>query len=298
MSNIHLNSMELPNGEKIGYRERDGGKELLILVHGNMTSSKHWDIFMENISDRYKIYAIDLRGFGISSYNQPVESLHDFAEDLKLFCDKLNLKEFNLMGWSTGGGVIMDFAADNPEYVKKLILMESVGTKGYPIYKKDENGKPIPGELLSTKEEIAKDPVQVLPILNAYKNKDKATMKMVWNNLIYTNNKPEPKKYDQYLEDMFTQRNLVDVDYALAHFNISNEANGLEKGNKKAEKIKAPTLVLFGENDRVVTEQMAKDINNDIGKNAELVYLKGCGHSPLIDDLDQLLNTVIKFLER
>ena len=175
--------------------------------------------------------------------------------------------------------------------------MESVGTKGYPIFKKDENGKPIPGELLSTKEEIANDPVQVLPVLNAYENKDKDTMKMIWNNTIYTDNQPSPEKYDEYLEDMFTQRNLVYVDYALAHFNISNENNGLEDGNGKAEKIKAPTLVLYGENDKVVTEQMAKDINNDIGANAQLKYLKNCGHSPLIDDLDQLLENILNFID-
>ena len=292
---IQLKSVELENGEKLGYRERKGGEELLILVHGNMTSSKHWDILMEKIPEKFKIIAPDLRGFGISSYNNEINSLHDFAKDLKLFFDKLNLKKFNIMGWSTGGGVVMDFVADNPEYVKKLILMESVGTKGYPIFKKDENGQPI-SELLSSKKEIAKDPVQVLPVLQAYENKDKETMKMIWNNTIYTDNKPDPEKYDEYIEDMFTQRNLVDVDYALAHFNISDEHNGLEDGNNKAEKIDSPVLVLYGENDKVVTEQMAKDIKNDIGKNAELVYLKNCGHSPLIDDLDQLLNNIINFL--
>ncbi|HKL76330.1 MAG TPA: alpha/beta hydrolase [Halanaerobiales bacterium] len=293
---INLKSVKLANGEKLGYRKKDGGEKLLVLLHGNMTSSKHWDILIESMPDEFTIYAPDLRGFGISSYNQEISSLHDFSEDLKMFCDKLNLNNFNLMGWSTGGGVAMDFAADNPEYVKKLILMESVGTKGYPIFKKDENGKPIPGELLSTKEEIANDPVQVLPVLNAYKNKDKDTMKMIWNNTIYTDNQPDPEKYNEYLEDMFTQRNLVDVDYALAHFNISNEHNGLEEGIGKAEKIEAPTLILYGENDKVVTEQMAKDINNDIGENANLQYLKKCGHSPLIDDLDQLLENILNFI--
>ena len=65
---------------------------------------------------------------------------------------------------------------------------------------------------------------------------------------------------------------------------------------QKAEKIKAPTLILYGENDKVVTEQMAKDINNNIGKNAQLKYLKNCGHSPLIDDLDQLIENIIDFI--
>lgn len=295
---IKFKKVQLNNGEELTYREREGGGKLLVLVHGNMTSSKHWDLLMESLPEKYKIYAPDLRGFGGSSYNSEINSLHDFAEDLKDFFEKLNLEDFVLMGWSTGGGVAMDFAADNPDYIKKLILLESVGTKGYPIYKKDENGQPIPGELLSTKEEIANDPVQVLPVLNAYQSKDKDTMKMIWNATIYTDNKPEPEKYDEYVEDMFTQRNLVDVDYALAHFNISSEDTELNKANNKAEKINLPTLVLYGENDKVVTEKMAKDINKDIGENASLEYLENCGHSPLIDDLEQLKNKILTFIEK
>jgi len=247
---------------------------------------------MEALPEKYKIYAPDLRGFGGSSYNNEINSLHDFAEDLKDFFNKLNLKDFVLMGWSTGGGVVMDFTADNPDYVKKLILLESVGTKGYPIY-----GQPIPGKLLSTKEEIANDPVQVLPVLTAYQNKDKDTMKMIWNATIYTDNQPEAEKYDEYLEDMFTQRNLVDVDYALAHFNISSEDTELSKANNKAAQIEVPTLVLYGENDKVVPEKMANDINNDIGENAEIEYLDNCGHSPLVDDLQQLKNKILNFIE-
>jgi len=261
-----------------------------------MTSSKHWDVFMEAFDSDYTIYAPDLRGFGISTYNNPIDSLDDFKEDLKLFVDELGLSKFDLMGWSTGGGVCMIFAADYPSYVDKLILMESVGTRGYPILKKDGEGKPIKDEFLKTKEEIAQDPVQVIPILSAYNNKDKDFLKVVWEATIYTHNKPEPQKYEEYLDDMLTQRNLVDVDYALATFNISEDYNGIKRGDGRAKNIKSPTLILWGENDLVVPEQMALDIQNDIGENAQLIYLKNCGHSPLVDDLDQLIKVMKKFL--
>lgn len=294
---ISINKVELKNGETIGYRHREGGNKVLILVHGNMTSSKHWDVFMEAFDSEYTIYAPDLRGFGTSTYNKPINSLDDFKEDLKDFVDSIGIRNFDLMGWSTGGGVCMIFASDYPEYVNKLVLMESVGTKGYPIFRKDENGKPIIGDFLKTKEEIAQDFVQVIPILDAYKNRDKKMLKMIWEATIYTHNKPEDEKYDEYLEDMLTQRNLVDVDYALATFNISNEFNGIKSGDKRAATIQCPTLVLWGENDLVVPEQMALDIKRDIGENAQLVYLKNCGHSPLIDDLKQLITVVENFLK-
>ncbi|POZ91410.1 alpha/beta fold hydrolase [Petrotoga sp. SL27] len=291
-----LKKVELPNGETMGYRYKQGGEKTLLLVHGNMTSSKHWDVFMEAFDSDYTIYAPDLRGFGISTYNNPIDSLDDFKEDLKLFVDELGLSKFDLMGWSTGEGVCMIFAADYPSYVDKLILMESVGTRGYPILKKDGEGKPIKDEFLKTKEEIAQDPVQVIPILSAYNNKDKDFLKVVWEATIYTHNKPEPQKYEEYLDDMLTQRNLVDVDYALATFNISEDYNGIKRGDGRAKNIKSPTLILWGENDLVVPEQMALDIQNDIGENAQLIYLKNCGHSPLVDDLDQLIKVMKKFL--
>jgi pimeloyl-ACP methyl ester carboxylesterase len=296
MSNITLKTIALPNGENLGYREGGNGGKILILVHGNMSSSKHMEILMERLLDNYKIYAVDMRGFGISTYNKEIDYLKDFSEDIKLFVDMLGLKGFSMAGWSTGGGVIMQFAGDYPDYVEKLVLIESVGTKGYPMFKKDASGQPILTERLVTKAEIAADPVQVLPVLGAYATKNKELMRMIWNAAIYTHNKPEDKLYEEYLEDMMTQRNLVDVDHALVHFNISNEHNGVVEGNGLVGKIQAPTLILQGDRDYVVPRQMAEDIAQGLGERGRLVILENCGHSPLVDCMDTLVKKIIEFV--
>ena len=101
--NIKLKEVNLPNNETLGYRIRKGGDKTLLLIHGNMTSSKHWDIFMENFNEDYTIIAPDMRGFGISTYNNTIDSISEFAEDLELFVQTLKLEKFDLMGWSTGG---------------------------------------------------------------------------------------------------------------------------------------------------------------------------------------------------
>lgn len=291
-----MNKIKVKTGEEIAYREREGSGDKLVLIHGNMTSSKHWDVLMDSLPENYHLLAPDMRGFGKSSYNNRFDSLEELARDLINLLDQKNFKNYNLIGWSTGGGVAMEIAAKRPTEVNKLILLESVSTRGYPILKKDEGGQPIPGELLETKEEIASDPVQVLPVLNAQKNNDKETMRQIWNSLIYTDNQPEEERYEEYLDDMMTQRNLIDVDYALAHFNISDQHNGLQSGNNKAEKITAPTLILQGDQDKVVPMSMAEAIKEDIGDNAEIQILENCGHSPLIDDIDQLVDAITKFL--
>ena len=69
------------------------------------------------------------------------------------------------------------------------------------------------------------------------------------------------------------------------------------EGTGKATDIDVPTLVLRGERDLVITEEMVEETVADIGSNAELVVLDDCGHSPLIDDLDQLLHEVTAFIE-
>ncbi|MBN6187079.1 alpha/beta hydrolase [Aneurinibacillus sp. BA2021] len=280
----------------MAYREREGGTRPLVLVHGNMTSSVHWDVFMEAMPPDYKIYAVDLRGFGESSYRTPVNSLHDFAADLNEWARRVGLPSFLLMGWSAGGGVCMDFAADHPDKVEKLILLASVSTRGYPIFKKDEHGQPDMTQPLRTKEEISQDLVQVLPILRAYETGDKAVLRQLWDMLIYHDTKPDEARYEKYLDDMLTQRNLVDMDYALAMFNISGRTTMLGEGNGKAANISMPTLVISGRKDRVVPERMALDIQEDIGENARIHYLD-TGHSPLIDDLGTLVQVVTAFIE-
>ena len=58
----------------------------------------------------------------------------ELAEDLKLLFDYLKLRNLALLGWSTGGGVLMKFAARYPEYVSRLILYHSIGVQGAPFY--------------------------------------------------------------------------------------------------------------------------------------------------------------------
>lgn len=294
--NVLLKSVKIHNGETLGYRECGSGDKTLLLVHGNMTSSKHWDVLIDKLPDDIKIYAVDMRGFGISTYNTPINSLKDFSEDIKDFVDILGLKKFAMAGWSTGGGVAMQFAADYPEYVTHLITVESVGIKGYPMFRKDEKGHPILTELLSTKEEIAKDEIQVVPVLKAYASKDKEYMRSLWNSVIYTQNQPSSEKYNEYLADMMTQRNLVDVDYALVNFNMSHNHNGVVPGTGEVDKITAPTLVIEGNKDIVVPMYMAEDIKNGIGDNAELIIFENSGHSPLIDSIDKLTESIVDFI--
>lgn len=260
-----------------------------------MTSSKHWDLVLENMSAEYKLYALDLRGFGESSYHNLIQSIKDFSDDVKLFVNEIGLKDFALVGWSTGGAVAMQFAADYPGYCNKLILLASESTRGYPFDGK--LGVQDDVHRFISYEEIKQDLVRTIPVQTAYDTNNVELLKLIWNAVIYTKNQPAPELYDEYVQDMRTQRNLAEVHHANNTFNISHFDNGLVEGNGKVDQINVPVLVLRGDRDLVISAEMTKELVQDLGEKAEFVELKDCGHSPLVDDLPQLLREMTQFLK-
>jgi pimeloyl-ACP methyl ester carboxylesterase len=297
MQPIELKSLQIASGETIAYREQRGGSSILLLIHGNMSSSQHWDVFMEQFDDHYTLIAIDLRGFGHSSYLKPISKLKNYAEDVKAFVDALKLQAFSMIGWSTGGGVVMEFAAAYPEFVEKLILLCSFSTRGYPFYHADKNGKPDFTRRVKSREAI-EQLGKTKVVLDAYQRRDKDFLRDLWNKVIYNFHQPEADRYEVYLEAMLMQRNIVDIYHALNSFNISPYDHEAGQGTGTAGKIQAPTLVLSGKRDLVVPEYMAFEIVEDIGSNAEICELEHCGHSPLTDDLDLVMRIIKDFLNR
>ncbi|WP_339263596.1 alpha/beta hydrolase [Solibacillus sp. FSL W7-1472] len=291
-----LANVELSNGETLTYRKREGGDELVLLVHGNMTSSKHWDLLMESMDERFTIYAVDMRGFGESTYNKRITSIKDFSDDIKLFVDALELKDFTIIGWSTGGNVAMQFCADYPDYSKKLVLFASGSTRGYPFYSSNADGTPDLTKRLATIEQIEQDPVKTIPMQQMYDTKNRDGLKFIWNSVIYTQNQPDEARYEQYVDDMLTQRNLADVYHALNTFNISAVDNVVARGTNQVKDIHIPTFVLYGDRDFVVTGAMTTEIIEDFAGQAQIMKLANCGHSPLVDCLDETKEAIKEFI--
>lgn len=287
MKDYDLKFIDLDSGEKIAYRESGQEGKIIVLIHGNMSSSVHYQPLINLLEKNFKVYAPDMIGFGDSTYNRRVSSLKDFAEDITEFIEKLNLTGVNLMGWSTGGGVALEVAANIPDRISKVFLQSSVGIQGYPMFKKDENYKPILSERIFKREDIEKDPVQVVPALEAYRNNNKEYFRYIWDLTIYNKVKPIEEDYDKYLEAILKQRNLVDVDVALATFNMTHDYNGVVEGTGRIDLVKCPIVILHGEDDLIVPLEFAKLTKQYFEDQAELVVIKGAGHSLFTDDIDK-----------
>ncbi len=291
MKNIELKQIKLSNNETYSYRQYLGGVKTIILVHGNLASSKFYDELINNLPEDFTVYAVDLRGFGRSTYNKPIDSIGDFVEDLKLFVDGLKLTNFDLLGWSTGGAISMLFAANYGHLVNRLFLVSSVGITGFQSYSRGENGNKT---LFTTKEEFIQDKNKK-ELLKAFKNQDKEYYKMLWDNAIYNINKPDSYTYDIQLEESMRQRNLIDVYYNLSKYNISDHFNGINMGTGEVNNIKVPTILFHGEDDLVISMDKSKETKESIGGNARLVLIENCGHAPIIDALEILVEIISDF---
>jgi pimeloyl-ACP methyl ester carboxylesterase len=96
----------------------------VVLVHGLCGSTRWWARNVEALSLRHRVIAVDLAGFG--------ESRGDFvlseaAATLRSFLSGLGLARFDLIGHSMGGLVAAELAADFPDAVRKLVLVDAAG---------------------------------------------------------------------------------------------------------------------------------------------------------------------------
>ena len=270
-----------------------GEGPVVLMVHGNMSSSVHYEPLISRIKDKYRCIAVDLRGFGDSSYNNRFDTLEELADDVNLFTEALGIDSYYLIGWSNGGGVSLKICAKYPEKVKKFFDIEGAGLKGYPLYKK-ENYKST-GEPYASKEEMATDPMQVAPVLAIFEKGDAAMMTSIWDATIYTVNKPTREQNDLWMSETLKQRNLVDLDWALATLNMSDEYTPYGKGDGSIKNIKCPVALTMAEKDIVVPDYMVLDNYNALGELATLLPYENCGHSPMVDCPDRLAEDVVKF---
>ena len=118
MPKIEINNIELY------YEEYGDGEEAVILLHGFLSSSKMWaDSYVPDLTKRYKVYAIDVRGHGNSNRVKDGCNLQQMADDIYQFVILKDIDECILAGMSMGGAIAIQFAINFPEKIKSLILM-------------------------------------------------------------------------------------------------------------------------------------------------------------------------------
>jgi pimeloyl-ACP methyl ester carboxylesterase len=109
----------------------DESMQPLILIHGTRDHARSWDATAAALTDRYCVYAPDLRGHGDSDWAHGGQySIIDYTLDIHAMCQEINRPAYTLIGHSLGG-IALQFAGTFPEQVKKLITIEGLAGLGW-----------------------------------------------------------------------------------------------------------------------------------------------------------------------
>lgn len=97
----------------------------LVLLHGFLESKAIWDDFTETLQKEFTVLAIDLPGHGESELIDETHSMQLMAEAVKAVLLAENIPQVVITGHSMGGYCALQFAVDNQEMVKGLVLFHS-----------------------------------------------------------------------------------------------------------------------------------------------------------------------------
>jgi pimeloyl-ACP methyl ester carboxylesterase len=246
----------LVRGVRIRYSEIGSGP-LLILVHGYLVSGREWHRIVPALSKKFRLIVPDLPGFGESEkppeYNYSREGFADTLLDLMAGIDA---PRAHICGHSMGGAIAMTLAADHPDRVDRLAVINSVS---YPFK------PPFTARLVQT------------PGIGPF------IFKTVYNKLIFR---------DYFKNSVYApgfKMDEADLDYFYrcfdrpeareAAYRAFTAATDLTSLVPKVTRVKAPTLILWGELDPMFPVSLAQRLSRDI-LGSQLHTLPGCGHAP------------------
>lgn len=109
---------------KVRYMDWGGDGPPLLALHG-LASTAHWyDIVAPLLRDRHRLIAPDQRGHGQTTSTPSGYDWETLSNDLAGLLDHVGLDEVSVMGHSWGGNVAINFAANFPDRVKRLIMID------------------------------------------------------------------------------------------------------------------------------------------------------------------------------
>jgi len=114
-----------------------GTGPVVVFVHGNVSSARFFEETMVSLPRRWRCIALDLRGFGRSERLavDATRGLSEFSEDIEAVVSHASLgladEPLHLVGWSLGGGVVMQYLLDHPARVASVTLESTMSPYGF-----------------------------------------------------------------------------------------------------------------------------------------------------------------------
>jgi 2-hydroxy-6-oxonona-2,4-dienedioate hydrolase len=240
---------------------KSGSGPALVIVHGIGGHKEDWRTVMQALESTRTVYAIDMIGFGSSDKTPPQITIKTQVEAVRALLLSEGIERADVLGNSVGGWVAATFAATYPEQVIKLVLVDAAGFKAMFDGPSPVNFYP--------------DTIDDMQKLLSY---------VLHSEFAHTRE--------------FAQKALADLRASGDAQAGKRVFEGLLVSPRLEEvmpRIKAPTLVVWGANDKLFPPAVADLVSGSIAGSRKVLIDKA-GHFPQVDNPAAFNAAVIAFL--
>jgi pimeloyl-ACP methyl ester carboxylesterase len=232
----------------------------LLLIHGLGARSEDWTPEMPAYAKHgFRVYAVDLLGCGGTDRPDIAYTIADQVEMIRGFLTAVHVDKADVMGWSMGGWIALQFALQNPERVNRLVAMDSAGLK----FKSN-----LSPEILEP---------------NTVPQLERLEMALMAH---------------RYYIPGFVQRDLLRTMQS-HRWVVDRTLRSLlrEEGNFAGQlgQLKMPVLLVWGQQDELILPSVGNQMHDRISQSVLELYA-GCGHMGPATCSDRMVPRVIGFL--
>jgi 2-hydroxy-6-oxonona-2,4-dienedioate hydrolase len=252
-------------GNRIHYIDTGGAGPVVILIHGMSSDLTDW-VFNKPILERdFRVVALDQLGYGKSDKPMVNYRVATWVDYLDAFMKELKIERASLVGASMGGWIAAAFAIEHPQRVDKLVLIDSAGYSNlYNLDARTLSRRMNP----STRAEV-------LDIL-----------KMTFHGALFHGDAVVDRVYTRRMSsgDGYTNQRVID-----------SFLRGDDVLDGRYGKITAPTLLVWGREDKLVPLEIARRMQKEI-PGSRLEVIDGAGHLPQVEQAMKFNQVLLQFL--
>jgi pimeloyl-ACP methyl ester carboxylesterase len=229
----------------------------LLYLHGTSLGNL-WLDYHRALAQHFHLFAPDTPGFGLTERPDWMRDMSDYILYLRDLMDALGLEKPSLVGHSLGGWMAVEVAVWFPERVGKLVLSNAAGirVKGCPIANLFAMN---PQEVLAA---CFDDLTAAIPLIPSQVTLD-------------------------FILTVYRERTTLASLAWNPHFDPKLE--------RRLERVACPTLIIWGENDRLIPAAYGEAFRQHI-QGSRLVKLQGTGHMPMFEQPEAWSKQITDFL--
>jgi pimeloyl-ACP methyl ester carboxylesterase len=252
-----------------------GDRIPVIFIHGFAASFYCWRLNVEPLAVDGPVYAPDLPGFGLSDKPRDYDySLDGYADFIAAYMDAMGIERAVLVGNSMGGGIAVKTQIRHPDRVEGIVLIDALGYFNNEFYLYRALGTYPLGEILLSCN-------------------NRLIMKTILKAKVYRDNAYATREVvDSYVAVNRTEngrRSPVWVLRAMGAYPVIP--------TEQIRQVSAPTLIMWGEKDRILPVSHAELYYRDI-EHSELVIFPDVGHMPMEERSETVNNFIRGFIDK